>query len=169
MRHGVIKGTRTQGKHRKSGTPRPPRPMPPSKNYHYYLLSHIFFKMVQNLSLRLGDSKSPQNSRTFLRILAEFRMTVFCSATILVSIPISLSLLWRSLGVVPKAPITIGMICTLIFHNFLSSLARSWYFSSFSNSIVSTRLSYGIAKSTIRHSFFTLSLMTKSGRPACMA
>ena len=51
---------------------------------------------------------------------------------------------------------------------FLSSLARSWYFSSFLNSFVSTRLSYGIAKSTIRHSFFTLSLMTKSGRLACM-
>ena len=33
--------------------------------------------MVHDLSLRLGDSKSPQNSRTFLRILAEFRMTFF--------------------------------------------------------------------------------------------
>ena len=74
--------------------------------------------MVHDSSLRLGDSKSPQNSRTFLRILAEFRMTVFCSSTILVSIPISLSLFRRSLGVVPRAPITIGMIRTLMFHNF---------------------------------------------------
>ena len=66
------------------------------------LLLYIFVAHYSNgsyLSLRLGDSKSPQNSRTFRRILAELRITVFCSSTILVSIPISLSLWWRSLGI----------------------------------------------------------------------
>ena len=41
------------------------------------LFSHIGLPMELPYSRKLGDNKSPQTSRTFLRILAVFRITLF--------------------------------------------------------------------------------------------
>ena len=49
----------------------------------------------------------------------------------------------------PKAPITIGIIVTFMFHSFFNSLARSRYLSFFSYSFSFIQWSAGTAKSTI--------------------
>ena len=54
----------------------------------------------------------------------------------------------------PKAPITIGIIVTFMFHNFFNSLARSIYISFFSLSFSFIQWSAGIAKSTILQILF---------------
>ena len=82
----------------------------------------------------LSDSKFPQVSRTFLSILA-----VLCNAVVwmLSTFPPtseSSSPFNNPLVTVPKAPITIGMIFTFMFHGFFNSLARSRYLSFFSHS-----------------------------------
>ena len=56
-------------------------------------------------------------------------------------IPMSSILLQIFFGVVPKAPTITGMIDTFTFHSFVSSLARSLYFSIFSTSFVFTIVS----------------------------
>ena len=81
--------------------------------------------LSRDVPLRFGDNKSPQTSRTFLRILAEQRMALFCKSTIRVSIPMSFNLFGSSLGVVPRAPTTTGMIFTCVFHSLFISLAKS--------------------------------------------
>ena len=55
---------------------------------------------------------------------------------------------------VPKAPITIGIIVTFMFHSFLNSLARLRYLSLFSHSFSFILWSAGAAKSTILQIFF---------------
>ena len=112
---------------------------------------------------RFSDIKFPQISRTFLTILAEYKMTLFCNSTTFVSMPITSSLFLNSLGVIPKAPIIIGMTLTCFFQIFLNFLAKSWYFSIFSNSFASTLLSKGIVKSVILHVFFFLSITIMTG------
>ena len=57
---------------------------------------------------------------------------------------------------VPKAPITIGMIVTFMFHGFFNSLARSRYLSLFSHSFSFILWLAGTAKSTILQIFFFL-------------
>ena len=61
----------------------------------------------------------------------------------------SSSLFNNRLVTVPKAPITIGIIFTFMFHSFFNSLARSWYLSLFSLSFSFIQWSIGKAKSTI--------------------
>ena len=62
------------------------------------------------------------------------------------------------LVIVPKAPITIGITVSFVFHSFFSSLARSWYLSFFWLSFNFTLWSAGTAKFTIRQVFFLLFL-----------
>ena len=102
--------------------------------YYYYLLlksfSHQCLLMVFYWSL--SDSKSPQVSRTRLRIL-----TFLSNAVVwIVSTRPPTSKFSRPfnnpLVIVPNAPITIGTIVTLMFHSFFNSLARSRYLSFFS-------------------------------------
>ena len=57
------------------------------------------------------------------------------------------------LATVPKAPIPIGIIVTLMFHSFSNSLARSRYLSLFSHSFSFILWSAGTAKSTILQIF----------------
>ena len=57
---------------------------------------------------------------------------------------------------VPKAPITIGMIVTFMFHSFFHSLARSMYLFFFSHSFSFILWSAGTAKSTILQILFFL-------------
>ena len=82
----------------------------------------------------LSDSKYPQVSRTLLSILAVFNNAVVWivstrSPTSKSSRPFN-----NPLVTVPKAPITIGIIVTFMFHSFFNSLARSRYLSLFSHS-----------------------------------
>ena len=65
---------------------------------------------------------------------------------------------------VPKAPITIGIIVTFMFHSFFNSLARSRYLSIFSHSFSFILWSAGTAKSTILQIFyFLLLIILRSG------
>ena len=102
----------------------------------------------------LSDSKSPQVSRTLLSILAVFHdavvwMVSTCSPTSNSSRPFN-----NPLVTVPKAPITIGTIVTLMFHSFFNSLASSRYLSFFSHSFSFILWSAWTAKSTILQILF---------------
>ena len=111
----------------------------------------------------LSDSKSPQVSRTRLRILAVLSNAVVWivstrSPTSKSSRPFN-----NPLVIVPKAPITIGTIVTFMFHSFFNSLARSRYLSFFSHSFRFILLSAGTAKSTILLILFLLLIIIRSG------
>ena len=111
----------------------------------------------------LSDSKSPHVSGTHLSILADLNAVVWMVSTCPLiskpSIPFT-----KPLGVVPSAPIIIGITATFIFHTFFSSLARSRYLSFF---LVSFIVFYGTPgwQSPLfgRFSFFLLTI-TRSGR-----
>ena len=81
---------------------------------------------------RLSDSKSPQVSRTIFSILAVFNNAVVWMVT---RLPTSKSSrpFNNPLVTAPKAPITIGIIVTFMFHSFFNPLARSRYLSLFSH------------------------------------
>ena len=102
----------------------------------------------------LSDSKSPQVSRTRLRILVVLSNAV---VWIVSSRPLT-SKSSRSfnnpLVIVPNAPITIGTIVTFMFHSFFNSLARSRYLSFFSLSFRFILWFAGTAKSKILHILF---------------
>ena len=98
---------------------------------------------------RLSDSKSPQVSRTLLSILAVFNNAVVWMVSTRPPTSKSSRSFNNPFVTVPKAPITIGVIVTLIFYRFFNSLARSRYLSLFSHSFSFIRWSAGIAKSTI--------------------
>ena len=103
---------------------------------------------------RLSDSKSPQVPGTLLSILAVFNNAVVWtvstrSPTSKFSRPFN-----NLLVTVPKAPITIGIIVTFMFHSFFNSLARSKYLSLFSHSFSFILWSAGTAKSTTLQIFF---------------
>ena len=76
---------------------------------------------------RLNDSKSPQVSRTLLCILAVFNNAVAWIVSTWPPTSKSSRPFNNPLVTVPKAPITIGIIVTFIFHSFFNSLARSRY------------------------------------------
>ena len=104
--------------------------------------------------LRLSDSKSPQVSRTPLCILAVLNNTVVWMVSTRPPTSKSSSPFNNPLVTVPKAPITIGVIVTFMFHSFFNSLARSRYLSLFSHSFSFILWSAGTAKSTILQIFF---------------
>ena len=110
----------------------------------------------------LSDSRSPQVSRTRLRILA-----VLSNAVVwIVSTRLPTSKSSRSfnnpLVIVPKASIAIDTIVTFMFHSFFNSLARSRYLSFFSLSFRFILWS-GIAKFTILLILFILLIIMRSG------
>ena len=96
----------------------------------------------------LSDSKSLQVSRTLLSILAVLKNVVWMDSTRLPTIK-SYSSLNNPVVTVPKAPITIGIIVTFMFHSFFNSLARSRYLFFFSISFSFILWSAGTAKYTI--------------------
>ena len=102
----------------------------------------------------LGDSKSPQVSRTILRILPDLNTSVVWVVSTRALISKSSSPCTKLLMTVPGAPITIGITVTFIFHSFFSSLARSWYLSFFSHYFSFILWSAGTAKSTVRQLLF---------------
>ena len=116
----------------------------------------------------LSDSKSPQVSRTRLRILVVFSNAVIWIVSNRQPYSKSSRLFNNPLVIVPKAPITIGTIVTFMFHSFFYSLTRSRYLSFFSHSISVILCSAGTAKSTILQIlflffFFFLLIFLRSG------
>ena len=112
----------------------------------------------------LSDSKSPQVSRTLLSILAVLNNAVVWMVSTRPPTSGSSSSFSNPLVTVPKAPITIGMIVTCMFHGFFNSLARSRYLSFVSHSFSFILWSAGTAKSTIlQFLFFLLLIIIKSG------
>ena len=104
----------------------------------------------------LSNSKSPQVSRTRLSILAVLNNAVVWMVSTRPPTSKSFSPFNNPLVTVPKAPITIGIIVTFMFHSFFNSLVRSMYLSFFSHSFSFTQWSAGTAKSTqfFKFSFF---------------
>ena len=97
----------------------------------------------------LSDSKSPQVSRTHLRIPAVLSNTVIW---IVSTRPPTSKSSWpfnNPLDILPKVPITIGIIVTFMFDSFFNSLARSRYLFFFSHSFRFILWSARTAKSTI--------------------
>ena len=108
---------------------------------------------------RLSDSKSPQVSRTRLSILAFFNNAVVWMVSTRSPTSKSSRPFNNPLVIVPKAPITIGIIVTFMFHSFFNSLARSRYLSLFSHSFSFILWSAGTAKLTILLIFFSFFLL----------
>ena len=73
----------------------------------------------------LRDSKSPQVSRTRLRILTVLSNAVIWIVSTLPPTFKSSRPFNNPLVIVPKAPVTTGTIVTFMFHSFFNSLARS--------------------------------------------
>ena len=82
----------------------------------------------------LSDGKSPQFSRTLLSILAVLNNAVVWMVSTRQPTSKSSSPFNNPLVTVPKAPISIGIIVTFLFHSFFNSLVRSRYSSFFSHS-----------------------------------
>ena len=72
-------------------------------------------------------------SNTFLRILADLKRTYLWISSMDVSKPVVLRFSFNLSSTIPNAPTTIGITFVLTPHIFRISLARSWYFSSFSS------------------------------------
>ena len=96
----------------------------------------------------LSVTKSLQVSWTLLSILADLNKVLMVSTRPLISMSSSP---FKDLSVtVPRAPLTIDITVTFMFHSFFFySLARSKYLSFFSLSFNFTLWSAGTAKSTI--------------------
>ena len=108
--------------------------------------------MVFHWSLR--DSKSPQVSRTLLSILAVLNNAVVWMVSTHPPTSKSFSPFSNPLVTVPKAPISIGIIVTCMFHSFFNSLARTRYLSFFSHSFSFIQWSAGTAKLIILQFLF---------------
>ena len=94
--------------------------------YHYYLLLQNFSHqlMLMDFHWSLSDSKSPQVSRTLLSILFVLNNTV---VWMLSTRPLTSK--FSSPFNNPKAPISIGIIVTFMFHSFfLTFFALSFSF-----------------------------------------
>ena len=77
---------------------------------------HISFKLMV-FHRSLSDSKSPHVPRTLLSILAVLKNVVVCTVSTRPPTPKSFSPFNNPLVTVPKAPITIGIIVTFMFHS----------------------------------------------------
>ena len=126
-----------------------------SKNYSFYLFesfSHQLQLMVSPWSS--SGSDFPLVSRTLLSILADLNNAVAWIVSSHPHISKSSSPCTNPLVTVPRAPITIGITVTFMFHSFFSSLASSRHLFLFSLSCSFTFWSAGTAKFTIRQVLF---------------
>ena len=96
-----------------------------------------------------SDIKFPQVSRILLSILAVLNNVVVGMVFTRPPTPKSPNPFYNPLVTVPKAPITIGITVTFMFHNLFNSLASSSYLSFFSLSFSFILWSTGTAKPTI--------------------
>ena len=97
----------------------------------------------------LSDSKSPQDSMARLRIQAVLSNAVIWIVSTRQPTSKSSRPFNNPLVIVPKAPITISIIVTFMFHSFFNFLVRSRYLSFFSHSFRFIQWSVRRAKSTI--------------------
>ena len=102
----------------------------------------------------LSDSKSPQVSRTLLSVMAVLNNVLVWMVSTRPPTSKSSSPFSNPLVTVPKAPITIGIIVTFMFHSFFNSPAMSRYLSFFSLSFCFILWSAGTAKSKILQVLF---------------
>ena len=102
----------------------------------------------------MSDDMSPQVSRTLLSILVILNNTVVWILSTHPPTSKSSSPFNNHLVTVPKAPLTIGIIVTIIFHSFFYCLARSTYFSFFSHYFSFILWSVGTVKSSTLQIFF---------------
>ena len=109
----------------------------------------------------LNDSKSPQVSRTRLRIQAVHSNAGVWIVSTRPPTSKSSRPFNNPLVIVSKAPITIGTIVTFMFHSFFDSLARSRYLSFFSLSFRFILWTTGTAKSIILQILFFLLITEK--------
>ena len=125
----------------------------PSVYYYYYCYyNYYYYLMVFHWSL--SGSKSPQVSRTRLRILAVLSNAVIWIVSTHPPTSKSSRPFNNPLVTVPKAPVTIGTIVIFMFHGFFNSLARSRYLFFFSHHFRFILWSAGTAKSTILRILF---------------
>ena len=106
-----------------------------------------------------SDSKSPQVSRTLFSILAVLNNAVVWMVstrppTSKSSSPSNNPVPNNNPVTVPKAPITISIIFTFMFHSFFHSLVRSRYLSFFSHSLSFILWSAGAVDNFSRSLFF---------------
>ena len=102
----------------------------------------------------LSDSKFPQVSRTLLSIVAVLNNAVVLMVSKHPPTSKSSSPFNNPLVTVLKAPITIGIIVTLMLHSFFNSLAGSRYLSFFSHSFSFIMWSAETAKSTNHYYYY---------------
>ena len=111
----------------------------------------------------LCDCNSPQVSRTILSILAVFNNAVVWMVSTRPPTSKPPGPFNNPSVTVPKAPITIGIIDTFMFHSSFYSLARSRYWSFFSHSFSFILWSAGTVRSTILQILFFLLIIIRSG------
>ena len=131
----------------------------------YTLLEFFRSALADGFTLMVFYSKSPQVSRTRLRILAVHSNAVVWIVSTRPPISKSSRPFNNPLLIVPNTPITIGTIVIFLFHSFFNSLARSRYLFFFSLSFRIIQWSAGTAKSTILqiYFFFFFFLIKSSG------
>ena len=106
----------------------------PTAYMHYY--DHFTHLIVFHTSVSwwffhwsLSDSKFPQVAMTLLSCLTDPNNAVVWMAS-------ARPLISKSSSPCTNAPVRIGITVTFMFHIFFNSLARSWYLSHFSPSVV---------------------------------
>ena len=112
---------------------------------------------------RLSDSKSPQVSRTLLSILAVFNNAVVWMVSTRLPTSKSSRPFNNPLVTVPKAPITIGIIVTFMFHSFFQFSSKVEVLISLFTFFQFYSVSARTAKSTILQIFFCLLIIIRSG------
>ena len=138
----------------------------------YYVLAIVITVISSVRRVITNDERLTECSRlyisnTFLSILAVPNKAVFCITPTLHVVPSFPIDLLNSAEILPRAPITTGTISTFLnFHNLVTSLFKSWYFSTFSFSFSSTLTSAGTAISIIIPFCSFLSITIRSGRLA---
>ena len=102
-----------------------------------YSLEFFTSALADGLSWSLSDNKSPQVSRTLLSILSVLYNVVVWIVSTRPPTSKSTSSFSNPLVSLPKAPITISIIVTCMFHSFFHSLSKSRYYAFFSHSFIS--------------------------------
>ena len=91
---------------------------------YYLLISFSHQRKLMVFHWRLSDSKSPQVSKTLLSILAIFNNAVVWMVSTRSPTSKSSRPFNNPLVTMPKAPITIGIIVTFMFHSFFQFTSK---------------------------------------------
>ena len=114
----------------------------------------------------LSDNKSSQASGTLLSILADLNLALVWIVSTCSLISESSSPFINHFVTVPRAPVTIGINVTFIFHSFFNSQTSSRNLSFFSLSFNFILWSPGTTKSTFLQVHFSLLIIIRSCRLA---